>query len=1045
MNRAARMVQMARKKMESQTGKALQPTGEPLSSKQLNSSMLPIATLGEKVESWLANLPKERVQMLDNKPRLGLYKTSAVTETPSLEASEATLHQEAADVTPHQEAADITPPQEAADITLPQVAADITLPQVAADITLPQEAADITPPQEAANITPPQEAADITPPQEAADITPHQHAADVTPLEEAADVTPLRGFYQLLDINSSSEISAMDLSLEIGQGGKVTAVYMGDQILPVIYEETDFPIQYDSIHAEIQHEAMFEDVVQQVGITSGDDNGVIIRGDEVILNENEQAEFNKHCSTRKRRRRMPLWKRNIEKEKRLRGEAYVMKNGRAVEAKEAMINKQLCSEKCRLKCNDSFSEEDRVAVFQKYYSLSLEARNAYLFGNIETSRPQCMMLNTNKHRNITARYKVNQVRCCKKAFMNLHAITQSKVDHLVGQAKAGEITVRPSMKGKHKIRPNKISEERINKVKEHIALFPAERSHYSRTQNPNRMYLSPTLTIEEMHAQYKIWIETTNVQPVSSCMYRNIFCNEFNLGFGTPRSDTCSRCDSGIMSETHNKNADDAFEQQRKDRALAKEEPGIHYITFDMEKTLPLPRLSVGDAFYLRQIWLYNTGIHVINKDIEGAYFHIWTEDEGHRGVREVVSSLMSFLRVSKISEGKLIAWSDSCAGQNKNYLMICFWQYLIARNVFACIEHKFPEPGHSYLDSDRDFGRVEKAVKARENIYSPDQYYDIMANSAKKPKPIVSRIGDKMYDASSIPTILGIDHRPKPVNTMGDKIEMRDKVRWIRVTKLGFYEYKHSLQEDEVWKEVDIRQRNHAIVAEKTIPELGVQPPTALGIKKAKLSDIRKQMRYIPDAYQGFYKKQLEMDSEEQEEQETDEDTDPIETNALVSIGSVSSSVLPEHPENVEPSLMHRNVMHARRAANRSRSSIIPAETLTSRTNVTAKRPTKRSRSSIIPAETLTSRTNVTAKRATKRSCSSIIPAETLTSRTNVTAKRPTKRSCSSIIPAETLTSQINITAKRATKRSCSSVIPAESATSQIRVPIAAERFHRK
>ena len=299
-----------------------------------------------------------------------------------------------------------------------------------------------------------------------------------------------------------------------------------------------------------------------------------------------------------------------------------------------------------------------------------------------------------------------------------------------------------------------------------------------------------------------------------------------------------------------------------------------------------------------------------------------------------------------------------------------------------------------SYLDSDRDFGRVETAVKARENIYSPDQYYDIMANSAKKPKPIVSRIGDKMYDASSIPTILGIDHRPKPMNTMGDKIEMRDQVRWIRVTKLGFYEYKHSLQEDEVWKEVDIRQRNHAIVAEKTIPELGVQPPTALGIKKAKLSDIRKQMRYIPDAYQGFYRKQLEMDSA-QEEQETDEDTDPIETSALVSIGSVSSSVLPEHSENIEPSLMHTNVMHARRTANRTRSSIIPAETLTSQINVTA--------------------------------------------------KRPTKRSCSSIIPAETLTSQINITAKRATKRSCSSVIPAESATSQIRVPIAAERFHRK
>ena len=55
------------------------------------------------------------------------------------------------------------------------------------------------------------------------------------------------------------------------------------------------------------------------------------------------------------------------------------------------------------------------------------------------------------------------------------------------------------------------------------------------------------------------------------------------------------------------------------------------------------------------------------------------------------------------------------------------------------------------------------------------------------------------MYDASSIPNILEIDHGPRDVNTRGEKIQMRDKVRWIRVTKLGFYEYRHSFQEDEV------------------------------------------------------------------------------------------------------------------------------------------------------------------------------------------------------------------------------------------------------
>jgi len=45
-----------------------------------------------------------------------------------------------------------------------------------------------------------------------------------------------------------------------------------------------------------------------------------------------------------------------------------------------------------------------------------------------------------------------------------------------------------------------------------------------------------------------------------------------------------------------------AFEQQRHDKVFAKAESKVHYITFDLEKTIPLPKLSVSTAFYLRQL-----------------------------------------------------------------------------------------------------------------------------------------------------------------------------------------------------------------------------------------------------------------------------------------------------------------------------------------------------------------------------------------------------------------------------------------------------------
>ena len=126
---------------------------------------------------------------------------------------------------------------------------------------------------------------------------------------------------------------------------------------------------------------------------------------------------------------------------------------------------------------------------------------------------------------------------------------------------------------------------------------------------------------------------------------------------------------------------------------------------------------------------------------------------------------------------------------------------------------------------------------------------------------------------------------------------------------------YQYSIKEDEVWKQVDIRKRNHPILAENTTPELILQPPTALPIKKARLSDIKKQMRYIPEVYQGFYKKQMEMDVDSaHKEQQTDEDSDQEDL----------SVVLPVLAEHVQPSLMANTV-------------------LTTQTNVSARRTAKR------------------------------------------------------------------------------------------------------
>jgi len=560
-------------------------------------------------------------------------------------------------------------------------------------------------------------------------------------------------------------------------------------------------------------------------------------------------------TSRKKKRDERKWKRNVIKEARETGKSYTNYTGEQIAQKEPKIAVTLCRQKCRFKCSEKINDASRQVIFSTFYSLPVTAQDVYIFGCVTSHAPKLSLIEATQHREVSVEYTVNvdndSVRVCKVAFQNLHSISSSKVRHIVEQSKKCQTTALCSLRGKHDTRPNKIPEEQREIVRTHIKSFPAQESHYSRSKNTNRMYLSPTLTINSMYKEYANQCQVDNRRAVSGSMYRYIF-NDFNLGFGSPRSDTCSRCETLTQSDElklHKLKAEAAFEQQRLDRADARTGQSV-YITFDMEKTLPLPKLSVGEAFYLRQLWLYNTGIHLVHKKRQHAYFQIWTEDQGHRGVNEIGSSLLTFFDVAKVGgpDQKLIAWSDSCSGQNKNFGIISFWQYLILTKRFKSVEHKFPEPGHTYLDSDRDFGKVETAVKRREHIYTVDEYQEIMANS--QAKVTVTRVGDKMIDVMNLPEVLNLTKQT--MDDTGAKIQLRDKVRWIKVTEFGKYEYRHSLSDEEPWKQVTLLNCDPAKLPD--VPEVHLLSPRQIPINSAKLKDIKKQLKHIPTQYQGLY-----------------------------------------------------------------------------------------------------------------------------------------------------------------------------------------------
>lgn len=279
--------------------------------------------------------------------------------------------------------------------------------------------------------------------------------------------------------------------------------------------------------------------------------------------------------------------------------------------------------------------------------------------------------------------------------------------------------------------------------------------------------------------------------------------------------DTCSTCDAGknttwIQKLEHESSYKEAFEYQKTDREKARVDGKIicnRRFTADNAPTT----FDDFTAFYLRQLWFYNLGKHIIAKDCEKADFCTWTEDIASRGSSEVASSLLTVFEMDATFSDidHLIVWSDSCAGQNNNISIILLYQYLVLKKLFKTINHKYPEVGRSYLDSDRDFGRIEKILRKQENVYIPDEYRNIISLSNKKNMVIDMKL--HFHDFNSMLQKLNLTHCK--TDLLEKNVSFRDGIKRIRVEEFGSYLYKETYYQNTPFRKVDMLKRTKAYV----------------------------------------------------------------------------------------------------------------------------------------------------------------------------------------------------------------------------------------
>lgn len=329
---------------------------------------------------------------------------------------------------------------------------------------------------------------------------------------------------------------------------------------------------------------------------------------------------------------------------------------------------------------------------------------------------------------------------CQKAFLGILQVKRARVEFVTKQFfHTGNV---PTEKrgGDHCSQKFLAKKESVMKF---VSSLTCSELHYCHSPR-GRKYLPSQLNITLLHRMYN---EQTDVElQVKESYFRYIFNTQFNIGFGSPRVDMCSAC---IEFKEHlklEKNPEvrlqiEMQKQIHKKRAkafysLLQEKPEETVtLSFDCQKNLPLPQIPDQEAYYRRQIYLYNFSVVVGSSDDKlntcNCTSYVWTENVHKKGSNEISSCLFHSLKKLNL-EGikKIRLFADGCGGQNKNKTLLAMVSNWLLQTL-SCVQEVeifFPIRGHSFIPPDRLFGLCAKDISKRQVIENPEEYLKIIA-----------------------------------------------------------------------------------------------------------------------------------------------------------------------------------------------------------------------------------------------------------------------------------------------------------------------------
>lgn len=344
---------------------------------------------------------------------------------------------------------------------------------------------------------------------------------------------------------------------------------------------------------------------------------------DTIENHTEQVIMKKQ--SRKRQSKPHLWKQTVSKRLKNSGQEYMTKRGKIAPAKSM---RPPCKISCRLSCSTKVSFETRSIIFKSYWELGTHQRQRdFLASCIKKQNPTTRRIKITANNtfkpprkpNSTYHFLINgeEIRICKIFLLNTLCIGEKTLRNVIDKIsdQAMFIMSPADNRGKHNNHSN-LSDEVVKSVRNHINSIPRTESHYLRA-NTSREYIDGSLTIAELHRDYKKIQETAGKEFANYDAYYRIFNTDFNLGLFIPRKDQCDECeayknsnDKEPLTEKYKKHLEEKSLSRlelKHDTEQCKNSDSNNIVAiFDLQAVLPCPIGQSSAFFYKSKLNCYN-------------------------------------------------------------------------------------------------------------------------------------------------------------------------------------------------------------------------------------------------------------------------------------------------------------------------------------------------------------------------------------------------------------------------------------------------------